>query len=254
MLLFGHDEDGEQIKGLLKSLPDYALQHSVLHQDPDYSAWPRSVASAGMEVLDYIDIARLTITSSFEEYWSSRSSNLRHNLARQRRRLCESGRRMEFVIRRRADQVPAAVVEYGRLESQGWKSETGTAIAANNAQGRFYTEVLEKFCARNETLIFQLLLDGVVAASDLCLVRNGMLVVLKTTYDETLKPLSPALLLREDELQWIFAQGNIHVVEFYGRVMDWHRKLTDDVRTMYHLNCYGHSWAPVIKRTLRRFQ
>jgi hypothetical protein len=97
-------------------------------------------------------------------------------------------------------------------------------------------------------------LDGVVAASDLCLVRNGMLVVLKTTYDETLKPLSPALLLREDELQWIFAQGNIHVVEFYGRVMDWHRKLTDDVRTMYHLNCYGHSWAPVIKRTLRRFQ
>jgi hypothetical protein len=254
MLLVGLDDDGEQLKGLLRSLPGFALQFSVMQQDPDYTAWPRSAANGGLELLDYIDTPRLTIASTFDDYWKQRSSNLRHNLSRQRRRLAETGRTMEFVMRCAASQVACAVAEYGRLESLGWKSETGTAIAADNQQGRFYTEVLERFSARHEAVIFQLRLDGIVVATDLCLIRNGMLVILKTTYDETQKSLSPALLLREDELRWIFGQGSISVVEFYGRTMDWHRKFTDEVRTMYHLNCYRNSWTPVVKKALRHLQ
>jgi len=254
MVLFGRDERGEQIRALLKSLPGYALQLSILQQDPDYSAWPRSVASTDVEVLDYIETPRLAITLTFEEYWNSRSSDLRNNLARRRRRLTDSGRRPEWVVLCREDEVSTGIVEYGRLESQGWKSQMGTAIAADNAQGKFYTDVMERFCARGEGFIFQLLLDGVVVATDLCLVRDRMLIVLKTTYDESLKSLSPGLMMREEQLRWLWSQGQVEVVEFYGRMMDWHRKFTDDSRTMYHLNCYRNSWVPKIKKALRRFQ
>src|SRR5208337_3562770 len=250
MVLFHRDEGGEQIRALLKSLPTYALQLSILQQDPDYSAWPRSVASTDVEVLDYVDTARLAIKSTFEEYWNARSSNLRHNLARQRRRLADAGRRLDWAVLSREDEVRRGIAEYGRLESQGWKSQEGTAISADNTQGRFYTDVLEQFCSRGEGFIFQLLLDGVVVATDLCLVRNRMLVVLKTTYDESLK-FSPGLVMREEELRWLWSQGEVEVVEFYGRVMEWHRKFTDDRRTMYHLNCYRGSWVPVIKKVLR---
>jgi CelD/BcsL family acetyltransferase involved in cellulose biosynthesis len=254
MVLFGGDERGERLRSLLKSLPGYALQLSILHQDPDYSAWPHSVASADVEVLDYIDTPRLAINSTFDEYWKTRSTDLRNNLARRRRRLAESGRRPEWVVLRRQDEVSAGIAEYGRLESQGWKSQTGTAISEVNAQGKFYTDVMERFCSRGEGFIFQFLLDGVVVATDLCLVRNRMMVVLKTTYDESLKSLSPGLMMREEQLRWLWSQGQVEAVEFYGRAMDWHRKFTDDSRTMYHLNCYRSSWVPILKKALRRFQ
>ncbi len=254
LVLFAPDERGEQIRALLKSLPKYALQLAILHQDPDCSPWPRSVASADVEVVDYIDTPRLAINSTFEEYWNARSSNLRHNLARQRRRLADSGRRLEWVVLCRQDEVRVGIAEYGRLESQGWKSQTGTAISTDNTQGKFYTDVLERFCFKGEGFIFQLLLDGVVVATDLCLVRNRMVVVLKTTYDESLKSFSPGLMMREEELRWLWSQGQVKVIEFYGRVMDWHLKFTDDTRTMYHLNCYRNSWVPMVKKALRGSQ
>lgn len=254
MVLFGRDEGGEQLRALLRSLPKYVLQLAILDQDPDYSPWPRSVASADVEVLDYIDTPRLAVSSTFEEYWNARSYNLRHNLARQRRKLADSGRRIESVVLRLENEVRAGIAEYGRLESQGWKSTMGTAISADNAQGRFYRDVLERFCSRGEGFIFQLLLDGVVVATDLCLVRNRMVVVLKTTYDESLKSFSPGLMMREEELRWLWSQGQFEVIEFYGRAMDWHRKFTDDTRAMYHLNCYRSSWMLAIKKLVRRFQ
>ena len=65
-----------------------------------------------------------------------------------------------------------------------------------------------------------------------------MLVVLKTTYDESIRQLSPAFLLRESELQEIFAQGQVRRIEYFGRLMDWHTKMTPNKRTLYHLTAY----------------
>lgn len=254
MILFERDNAGEQIRDLLRCVPGCALQLSVLHQDPDYSAWPRSAAASDLEAVDYIDTARITIGTTFEEYWKTRSSNLRHNISRQQRRLLEAGRRLELLVRTGADDVAASIVAHSRLELEGWKSQTGTAIGAENVQGFFYTEMLERFSCRNETLIFQLLLDGKVIASELCLKRDGILIILKTAYDEAQKSLSPGLLLQYYQLQWAFDCQSIRVIEFYGRVMDWHRKFTDEIRTMYHLNCYRYGWLPIMRQFVRRWQ
>ena len=55
--------------------------------------------------------------------------------------------------------------------------------------------------------------------------------------------------MRHEYFRQIFDGGRIRRVEFYGKVMEWHRRWTDDVRTLYHVNCYRSSWL----RTMYEF-
>jgi len=64
--------------------------------------------------------------------------------------MTEQGYKLELKGIRDPGQVAEAIREYGMLEAKGWKSREGTAVTADNAQGRFYREVFERFCARGE--------------------------------------------------------------------------------------------------------
>ena len=77
---------------------------------------------------------------------------------------------------------------------------------------------------------------------DLCIEGPGVLVILKTAYDETYKNVSPASLMRHEYFRQIFDRGSIRRIEFYGKVMEWHRRWTDDVRVLYHVNRYRAPW------------
>jgi hypothetical protein len=94
-------------------------------------------------------------------------------------------------------------------------------------------------------------MGSTVVAMNLCLLRQGSLVVLKTCYDESIKTYSPASLLREAELQLFFKEGLIKRIEYFGRMMDWHSKLTDQKRTLHHLTIYR--W-PLLKKLSGRRQ
>jgi len=253
LILLGQNDPGaEVVRGLINSLPGYAVQLALLSQDPEYSAWLPAGDDVRIEVLEIMQTGRVRIEGTFEEYWRARSSNLRHNLSRQRRRLKEQGRCLELVTHKNSQAVAACVNEFGRLESSGWKGEHGTAVGENNVQGHFYRELFEQFCSHGETLIFQLLVDGKVAATDLCLFRDGMLVVLKTTYDESLSQLSAALLMREEIVRQVYAEGRCRVIEFYGRAHEWHTKWTSDFRPIYHINCHRNTIVSRIKTLVRR--
>lgn len=134
------------------------------------------------------------------------------------------------------------VHEYSALESAGWKAGLGTAISASNEQGVFYQRLLADYAEKGEkgeNIVFQYLIDGSLAASDLCLKRDGILYALKTTYDETLEGQSPALLMREAIMRQLFESGEIRVVEFYDRVMGWHHRFGVHTRPLYHLEYYS---------------
>jgi Acetyltransferase (GNAT) domain len=237
---------------LLSSLPGLALQLGVLQQDPDYSSFGALTDGPQVKLLEYIRTPSLTLPGTYEEYWSKRSGNLRHNLSRQQKRLAEKGRKLELVVRKAHSEMAAAIREYGRLESVGWKGREGTAVTEGNAQGRFYREVLEAFSATGEALVYQLFLDGKIIASDLCLARRGMLVVLKTAYDETIPQISPALLMRQKIVENLYEDRSIKVVEFYGRVLDWHMKWTDQARSMFHINCFRNRLMAKIRGIVKR--
>ena len=247
------DATGAEMREITRGLPGYALQLSVLQQDPDYTSFPRPKTPEYVEPLDYIQTARITLNGTFEEYWKARGTNLRHNLARRRRRMTEQGYKLELKAIRDPGQVADAIREYGVLEAKGWKSREGTAVTADNAQGRFYREVFERFCARGEAAIYQLRLNDRLAATDLCLIQNGMFIILKTSYEEELNEFSPAFLMREEVMKELYANQQIRSIEFYGRVMEWHTRWSSEIRTMYHLTCYRHPWVKTLRKVAKRF-
>ena len=195
---------------------------------------------------DYIDTAWLDIVGGFDEYWAARGKNLRQNMRKQRNKLAAEGIVTTLRILRQAQEMAPVIARYGLLESAGWKGNEGTSIHADNQQGRFYIQLFESAARRGEAIIFEYLFNDKTAAINLCQLRNGILVVLKTTYDESIpKTLSPAFLLREDELKHMFASGEVRRIEYFGRRMDWHTKLTDAYRSLYHLTIFR--W-PLVKR------
>lgn len=199
---------------------------------------------------DYIATARITIRGSFDDYWAARGKNLRSNMKKQHHKLDADGVALRFDCLTDPASVANALVDYGRLEGAGWKAQEGTAVAADNDQGRFYREVFERFCSRGAGYIHRCFYGEQLAAMDLCIAHAGVMVILKTAFDETIKGTSPAFLMRHDYLPAIFAERRFDRIEFYGRVMDWHTKWTDEVRILYHATTYR--WPFVARLDARR--
>ena len=239
-------------RGLIRSLPGWALSLAVLQQDPDHPAFRIAEDDPTIERVDYIDTGRLRLEGTFESYWQGRSKNLTHNLTRQRKRVAEAGRSLRLRVLEDPAMADEAITTYGRLEGSGWKAEAGTAVSMDNAQGLFYRDVMRTFMARGEGAVYQLELDGQVIASDLCLMRGDTMVILKTAYDASVEKLSAGLLLHQDIFEHAYTQGRVRVVEFYGRAREWHHKWTDEFRQMYHVNLYRNGWVAAALRMARR--
>ncbi len=230
-------------RSLLHGPLGFSLSLSITQVDPRIAA--PQVDAPDLKQADYIDTGWIDIEGSFDDYWNARGKNLRQNMRKQRTKLAANGTHLKMQALRDHADMAAAIARYGSLESAGWKAEKGTAIHPDNAQGRFYLEMMEHASQRGEAVIYQFLFDDKVVAMNLCLERKGVLIVLKTTYDESIQNFSPAFLLREEELQEFHREGKLTRLEYFGRLMDWHTKWTDKKRTLYHLTLYR--W-PIIKK------
>jgi hypothetical protein len=248
-------EDGidavQQSHALLKRLPGCALTFSVLQQDPLVTAFADMNGAALAEKLEYIETPWLAVKGRFADYWQDRDRHFVRNLNRQERRLAEKGITLQLECRRAPGLMQACIARYGEMESNGWKGREGTAVTATNAQGLFYRELLEAFCERQEGVVYELTANGKTIASDLCLERNGSLMILKTAYDEGLGGISPGLLLHKLIFQSLFSDGRIHTVEFCGRVVEWNRKWTTEARRLYHVNVFRYRWVQQAREALR---
>ena len=222
---------------LRKALPFPTFIFGITQQDPDIMTRPEN--QGRLSTLDYIQTARVTVQGSFEDYWAQRGKNLRQNLKRQRNRLERENTLITLKIINSADDITQAIIDYGKLESAGWKNVGGTAIHFNNTQGKFYRDMLINFCRHQNTLIFQYFYENQLVATDLCIKDAHTLIILKTTYDETITTSSPAMLMRQDAFQYIFDNQLVGKIEFYGKVMDWHTKWSEEVRNLYHMNYYS---------------
>jgi hypothetical protein len=247
------DQDFEHLlPALVKSLPGMALAIGVTQQDP--SCVRRPAESARLHTLDYIRTAWVPITGSFDDYWAMRGKNLRHNMKRQRAKLEQDGITTSLEILTRPEDVGPAIEDYGRMESGGWKAAGGTAIHPDNAQGRFYRNMLEAFCRAGEGRIYRYRFGARVVAVDLCIEGGGAVVILKTTYDESIKTISPTFLMRQEAFRKLFEERRVERIEFFGKLMEWHTKWSDDVRTMFHINYYLWPFLPKIRRGVTKMR
>ena len=224
------------LEGLFGCLPGAVMLIGVTQQDP--LIHPRPENSRTVKTLDYIQTAWVDVQGNFDSYWAQRGKNLRQNLRRQGAKLEAASLATRLEVVTEPEKVAEAIEDYGRLEVAGWKSEAGTAVHSSNAQGRFYRSIFEDFCGRDKGRIYRYRIGDKVAAMDLCIESEDVQVILKTAYDETDRHLSPASLMRHLTFRQAFEEGRIRRVEFYGRVMEWHTRWTDNVRSLYHVNRY----------------
>ena len=251
ILLADREDVSKQIAELMGSLPGYALGLAVTQQDPDFTLFRGLNPCSTLETLDYITTSRLCLEGNFDEFWKGRGRYYIDDLRRQSRRLDERALQMEFVAERDPSRMSECVSEYGRLEGVGWKGAEGTAVTADNQQGLFYRDILESFSSQGEAVVYRLLFNGKTVASDICLSRSGMLVVLKIAYDENFQGFSPGKFIHREILKSLFTEGNTKVLEWYGRMHDWQTRLGSIARTMFHINFYRHGWVTPVRRYVK---
>jgi hypothetical protein len=240
----------ELLSSLTACLPVPTLIFGVNQQDPHFFRRPED--QGHITTIDYIQTAHINIDKSFDDYWLARGKNLRHNLKRQRNRLEREGCQTRLEVSCQPAEMLQAVRQYGELESSGWKSKGGSAIHADNVQGRFYVDALSALAATGQARAYRYYYNDKLVATDLCVLGNNTIVILKTTYDETIEGSSPAMLMRQEVFQFLFDEKDIRRIEFYGRLRDWHTKWSDNFRVMYHINFYPWKLFKVLKSKLSR--
>ena len=238
-------DPGPMIQEIFNALPGGSWLFGVTRQDPDYPFAPQAMAQ-NADVGVYGETMAVAVNGAFTDYWQSRKKNLRKNLSRYFNRLQREGLSARLEVLRAPEGMAEAVAAYGALETKGWKGAAGTAISGSNVQGWFYTDVLRRSAACGEAAVYHLWLGERLAASRLTIRRNGMLVILKTAYDEELGHYAPGRLLLYKVLEAQFADEQVDRVEFYTNAtkeqLDW----ATSHRPMYYLNCYRFSslkWA-----------
>lgn len=240
----------ELAASLVPALPGAALLLGIQQMDPDLRERPATNGRTATQ--DYIQTARVTLDGSFHDYWAKRGKNLRQNMKKQANRLEREGMATRLERITNPAQVPAAIADYGRLESAGWKSDTGTAVHPDNAQGRFYTALLADFITAGRGAIYRYWYGDTVVAMDLCIEGAEEMIILKTTYDESIRDTSPAFLMRYEYFPQLFAEARLKRIEFYGKLMEWHTRWSDEVRTLYHVNVYRWGFLPKLRDMLKR--
>mgnify|MGYP000207779754 CR=1 FL=1 len=246
-----HDADlADLARRLLPSLPGLAMGLGLTQLDPRLN--PRPAETASVRTLDYVETSFIDIEGSFDAYWDARGKNLRQNTRKQRNKLAADNTAVTLETITNPAEVAAALADYGRLEITGWKADGGTAIHPDNAQGRFYTAMLQRFCARGQGRIVRYRFGDETVAMDLCIDNGPLVVVLKTAYDERLKSVSPSTLMRQDEFAGWWGEGRFKRIEFYGKTMEWHTRWTATQRTLYHANVYRWPWLKGLHEQLQR--
>lgn len=237
---------------LLHSLPATAVGLDLPCVDPDYSAASELAALAAHEAAPHATTLNISLAGTFEAYWQSRSRHLRQQMRRALRKAEEAGLASRLEVLSRPADVLAALARYGDIESRGWKAGLGTAIHGSNLQGRFYAAVLAGFAAAGRASVWELHLGPHLAASQLCIASEGMLITLKTTHEESLGPYWPGRMLDYLQLEQVFASGRHRVVEWYTNATAETLRWGTAQRTIGHHRLYRFAWMLPLAQRVRR--
>ncbi len=205
--------DSSDITSLIRELPGIVGSVDLLCCDPAFGDLTANGKPHFSQ--NHALTMNVSLEGDFEAYWAQRSKQLKKNFRRYERKTEEDQVDRSFRrITNRVD-IAQAVSRYAELESQGWKGKSGTAINTSTPQGHFYIDIMNRFAELDAAFVFELWLGGALAASRLAVCSPGMIVILKTTYDETLEKYAPGRQLLHEVIKDCFEVYPGNVIEFY---------------------------------------
>jgi hypothetical protein len=239
-------------QSLLSQLPGLSWQLNLMHVDRAYGL--TGPPGPCVTALEYGLTMHVECSGSFDDYWAQRSRNLRKNIGRYQRRVARTGATSRLRTLRDPAAMRDAVRRYGVLESSGWKGRSGSAVHADNVQGAFYGDLLEQLAAQGGARVYELWFDDALVASRLTIVVAGMLVILKTAYDEQHARYAPGQLLLHDALREAFADDEVRRVEFYNRATPERLQWASDGRSISHYTLFRFRWIRQMRDLVHRLR
>ncbi|MDR1996240.1 GNAT family N-acetyltransferase [Azonexus sp.] len=207
--------DATLLQSLLKALPGFAWCIEFHAVDPRYA--PSFAQVRGQIVISpHASTVDVVPGNGFDVYWQQRPKNLPSNISRYSNRPEREVGTFVLSSWREQEDIADSMARFGELESAGWKEVAGTAVSMGSLQGSFYAEVLTRFAATGQAEVYEMAIAGQLAASCLLIDNARMLVILKTTYDETLSQFAPGQLLLYQLLERELAEQPQRVVKFYA--------------------------------------
>lgn len=242
----------QTLRGLLRALSPYALAIVLPYQDAPYSCIGSSSGRVGER--DSIGTTICVDTKRFDEYWSNRPRDLRQNIRRYLKRVEQTGRTVRLTATHARSEIAAGVERYGLLESQGWKGREGTALHPDNAQGKFYSELLTELAGRGSAEVSELYLGEQLAASRLLIAGPTMIVMLKTTYDETLRDYAVGRLHLHMLIGQLLSAPERRRIEFYTRANADLLAWSTHTREMANIQIFRNRAVRTLAAHRQRFQ
>lgn len=181
----------------------------------------------------------LTLAQNVRRHESALSRNLRHDVRRRFRRLCETGsvsievsdgrRRLEDLLR-----------EGFEVEAKSWKGRRGTAIAARDDTTQFYRRLAQWAAEAGWLRLAFLRLDGRAIAFQFDLEPGLRYYSLKIGYDPAFERFSPGKLLLYTMVARAVARG-FPTYELLGRNEQWKERWTDNSRARVSFRAFSPS-------------
>lgn len=185
---------------------------------------------------------QVSVTGDVEDYWKDRPRKLRQNISRYYNRLEREKIFLDFKVIRQAEDMQQAIHRYGLLESKGWKGKCGTALHPGNRQGQFYSYWLKKLAEQQQSIVFELFLNNELVASRLCCFSDGMMITLKTTYDEEYRHYAPGRILLKQVVDFSFLLKEINLIDFYTNATQEQLEWSTRSKFIFNASIYSPTW------------
>ena len=174
------------------------------------------------------------------------------------RKLAKLGRRMqrehetEVVLLEAAEDLEAELRRVFELEAAGWKGSNGTAIVSAEDTASFYRSMASAYHRVGDLVLSTIVLDGELAAFDLCLLHANRLWTLKGAYNESYGRLSPGNVLLLWEIERSFELG-LDAVELLGGSDEYKLAFATSEREHLRFRAHRRRPAPMVRFAYRRW-
>jgi len=183
----------------------------------------------------------LRLAGDLRGHEASLSRNLRHDVQRRLRRLCEAGV-VSVQVGDGSAGLDDLLAEGFRVEALSWKGRGGTAIASGEETTRFYTGLARWAASTGWLRLAFLRLDGRAIAFQFDLELRSRYYSLKIGYDPEFERFSPGKVLAYTMVSRAVSSG-LEVYELLGTDEPWKDRWTEQAREQVAFRAFSPSPA-----------
>jgi CelD/BcsL family acetyltransferase involved in cellulose biosynthesis len=176
----------------------------------------------------------IDLTRSWADQQQHIGRSHRRDIGRRRRRAEELGR-LTHETWRDASLPPSLFEECLRVEASGWKGRQGTAITCQPAQLAYYRWLTTWFAEQGWLRFEVLRLDDRVLAFELNAVCGATFHMLKVGYEDTMRHLTPGLILQNEVMRGAFEEPGVRRAELGTGVTPLKERWATSLEPRYRL-------------------